>query len=68
MNEERLRLFTFVALLVVMLTTIASAWANWTSHWERQALLLRLQPLEQRLSELEASMRAKRPQPQQQQQ
>ena len=68
MTEDNIRVATFLAMLVVMLTETLSAWMKWKTHWERQAMLPRIEPLEQKVIELEAAMKATQQQPQQQQQ
>ena len=45
---------TFVACCLVLLVNLLTAVVNWRAMWEREALLTRLIPMEQRLSSLEA--------------
>jgi hypothetical protein len=58
MTEERLRTWTFVAMLVTMTCSIIVAVQTRTTDWERAALMLRVAPLEQRVLELEAEISA----------
>lgn len=58
MTEERLRTWTFIAMLVTMTCSIIVAVQTRTTDWERAALMLRVAPLEQRVLELEAEISA----------
>ena len=58
MKEETLRVATFVALVLTATFSVLTAWVNWQTFWERQVMLGRVEPMEQRLLDLEARLSA----------